>query len=127
MNTTTSMLAFVNTISRLAGSKNSGWKRSPCGLGGFAGSYVVRAVRLSSSCPTQLRAPAIKSGRSSRTGRLHHRADPEMDALTDHLFLPEKEELDKLLRYEAMINRATEPCDRRAGEGAGAQEGRDLP
>ena len=28
-----------------------------------------------------------------------------MDALTDHLFLPEKEELDKLLRYEAMVNR----------------------
>ena len=28
-----------------------------------------------------------------------------MDAMTDHLFLPEKEELDKLLRYEAMINR----------------------
>ena len=28
-----------------------------------------------------------------------------MDALTDYLFLPEKEELDKLLRYEAMINR----------------------
>ena len=31
--------------------------------------------------------------------------NPEMDTLTDHLFLPEKEELDKLLRYEAMINR----------------------
>jgi hypothetical protein len=31
--------------------------------------------------------------------------DPETDALTDHLFLPEKEELDKLLHYEAMINR----------------------
>ena len=31
--------------------------------------------------------------------------DAEMDALTDHLFLPEKEELDKLLRYEAMVNR----------------------
>ena len=29
----------------------------------------------------------------------------EMDALTAHLFLPEKEDLDKLLRYEAMINR----------------------
>jgi hypothetical protein len=29
----------------------------------------------------------------------------EMEAITDHLFLPEKEELDKLLRYEAMINR----------------------
>ena len=27
-----------------------------------------------------------------------------MDAITDHLFLPEKEELDKLLRYEVMIN-----------------------
>jgi hypothetical protein len=32
-------------------------------------------------------------------------SNPEMDALTDHLFLPEKEELDKLLRYEAMITR----------------------
>lgn len=32
-------------------------------------------------------------------------SSPEMDAMTDHLFLPEKEELDKLLRYEAMINR----------------------
>jgi hypothetical protein len=31
--------------------------------------------------------------------------DPEMDAMTDHLFLPEKEELDKILRCEAMINR----------------------
>ena len=31
--------------------------------------------------------------------------NPEMDAMTDHLFLPEKEELDKLLRYEAMISR----------------------
>jgi len=28
-----------------------------------------------------------------------------MEGLTDHLFLPEKEELDKLLRYEAMISR----------------------
>jgi hypothetical protein len=28
-----------------------------------------------------------------------------MDALTDHLFLPGKDELDKVLRYEAMINR----------------------
>jgi len=28
-----------------------------------------------------------------------------MDAMTDHLFLPAKEELDKLLRYEALINR----------------------
>ena len=32
-------------------------------------------------------------------------SDPEIDAMTDHLFLPEKEDLDKLLRYEAMINR----------------------
>ena len=32
-------------------------------------------------------------------------SSPEMDSLTDHLFLPEKEELDKLLRYEAMITR----------------------
>ncbi len=31
--------------------------------------------------------------------------DPEMDALTDHFFLPDKEELDRLLRYEAMVNR----------------------
>ena len=32
-------------------------------------------------------------------------SNPEMEGLTDHLFLPEKEELDKLLRYEAMISR----------------------
>jgi hypothetical protein len=32
-------------------------------------------------------------------------SDPEIDAMTDHLFFPEKEDLDKLLRYEAMINR----------------------
>jgi hypothetical protein len=32
-------------------------------------------------------------------------SNPEMDSLTDHLFLPEREELDKLARYEAMINR----------------------
>ena len=31
--------------------------------------------------------------------------DPQIDAITNHLFLPEKEELDRLLRYEAMINR----------------------
>jgi hypothetical protein len=30
---------------------------------------------------------------------------PEMDAMSDHLFLPGKDELDKLLQYEAMINR----------------------
>ena len=32
-------------------------------------------------------------------------SNPEMDAVTDHLFLPEREDLDKLLRYESMINR----------------------
>ena len=32
-------------------------------------------------------------------------SSPELNAITDHLFLPEREELDKLLRYEAMINR----------------------
>jgi len=32
-------------------------------------------------------------------------SSPEMDAMSDHLFLPGKDELDKLLRYEAMINR----------------------
>ena len=34
-------------------------------------------------------------------------SNPEM-GMTDHLFLPEKDELDKLLRYEAMINRQLE-------------------
>ena len=32
-------------------------------------------------------------------------SSPELDAITDHLFLPPTEELDKLLRYEAMINK----------------------
>ena len=31
--------------------------------------------------------------------------NPEMDAMTDHLFLPEKEDLEKLMRYEALISR----------------------
>ena len=35
----------------------------------------------------------------------HPSCDPQIDAITDHLFLPEKEELDRLLRYEATINR----------------------
>lgn len=32
-------------------------------------------------------------------------SSPEMDAITDHLFLPSNEELEKLLRYEALLNR----------------------
>jgi hypothetical protein len=32
-------------------------------------------------------------------------SDRQIDSITDHLFLPRKEELDRLLRYEAMINR----------------------
>ena len=32
-------------------------------------------------------------------------SDPEMDLITDHLLLPSKEDVDKLLRYEAMINK----------------------
>jgi len=32
-------------------------------------------------------------------------SSPETDAITDHLFLPSKEDLDKLLRYEALLNR----------------------
>jgi hypothetical protein len=31
--------------------------------------------------------------------------NPEIDAMTDHLFLPEKEDLEKLMRYEALISR----------------------
>ena len=54
-------------------------------------------------------------------------SNPEMDAMTDHLFLPEKEELDKLLRYEAMINRQLNHAIAELREGAGAQEGRGDP
>ena len=32
-------------------------------------------------------------------------ANPEIDAMTDHLFLPSNEDLERLLRYEAMISR----------------------
>ena len=32
-------------------------------------------------------------------------ANPEMDAMTDHLLLPSNEDLERLLRYEAMISR----------------------
>jgi hypothetical protein len=45
-----------------------------------------------------------KADDSAETGSAPS-GSPAMDAMTDHLFLPEKEELDKLLPYEAMINR----------------------
>ena len=32
-------------------------------------------------------------------------SDPGIDLITDHLLLPSKEDVDKLLRYEAMINK----------------------
>ena len=51
-------------------------------------------------------------------------SSPEMDAITDHLLLPSNEELDKLVRYEALLNRQLKPCDCRAGEAADAQERR---
>jgi hypothetical protein len=46
-----------------------------------------------------------------------------MNAMTDHLFLPEKEELDKLLRYEAMINRQLNHAIAELGESR--REGRE--
>ena len=32
-------------------------------------------------------------------------SSPDIDVITDHLFLPSREEVDKLIRYEAMINK----------------------
>ena len=48
----------------------------------------------------------IKQSSAAESGEpeLSALSSPEIDAITDHLFLPPKEELDKLLRYEAMIN-----------------------
>lgn len=37
--------------------------------------------------------------------KLQALSSPEIDSITDHLFLPSKEESDKLLRYEVMINK----------------------
>jgi len=42
LNMTLSFCAFANTITRLAGSRKSGWKRSQCCLGAFADSSVGR-------------------------------------------------------------------------------------
>src|SRR5437867_3730402 len=49
----------------------------------------------------------IKQSSAAESGEpeLSALSNPEIDAITDHLFLPPKEELDKLLRYEAMINK----------------------
>ena len=47
--------------------------------------------QLSAGSPGELELPELSS--------------PEIDAVIDHLFLPPKEELDKLMRYEAMINK----------------------
>ena len=100
----TFMLAFTNNISRSAGSKNFGWKAAVwswrlrrlirCESGQIARALAGHSYELLQSKADDLAEP--ESAPSS---------NPEMDDLTDHLFLPEKEELDKLLRYEAMINR----------------------
>src|SRR5260221_14354389 len=102
MNTTTSKLAFVNTTSRLPGSKVSGWKRSRwswrlrrlirCESGQIDRALAEHSYELQQAKAEELAEP----GSASSTNQ-------EMEAITDHLFLPEKEELDKLLRYEAMI------------------------
>ena len=42
---------------------------------------------------------------SSEHPELAPLSNPELDLLTDHFLLPSKEEVDKLLRYEAMINK----------------------
>jgi len=49
----------------------------------------------------------IKQSSAAESGQpeLSALSSPEIDAITDHLFVPPKEELDKLLRYEAMINK----------------------
>src|SRR5438876_1899342 len=49
----------------------------------------------------------IKQSSAAESGEpeLSALSSPELDAITDHLFVPPKEELDKLLRYEAMINK----------------------
>ena len=60
----------------------------------------------------------------------------EIDSIIDHLFRPSKEELDKLLRYEAMINKqlnhALAELEKTAeaqerGIGSGADQRRHLP
>ncbi len=65
-----------------------------CESGQIARALVGHSYELQQSKADDLADPDSVSSR-----------DPEMDALTDHLLLPEKEELDKLLRYEAMISR----------------------
>ena len=124
-NTTASVLALRNTINRSAGSKNSRekiavwsrrlWRLIRCVSGLISKALAGHGYQLQQSKADDLAQP--KDAPSSY---------PEMDTMTDHLFLPEKEELDKLLRCEAMINRQFEPSDRRVGKGAVAQEGRDA-
>jgi len=60
---------------------------------------IARALAVHSHELHQSRAGALAEPESAPS------SNSEMDAMTDHLFLPEKDELDKLLRYEAMINR----------------------
>jgi hypothetical protein len=66
--------------------------RSESGL--IAKALAAHSYNLQESITSGLQEPEAVSSSS-----------PEMDAITDHLFLPSKEELDKLLRYEALINR----------------------
>ena len=60
---------------------------------------IARALAGNSHRLERLKASDLAEPESARS------SNSEMEGLTDHLFLPEKEELDKLLRYEAMISR----------------------
>ena len=103
-NTTVSMRKFVSIFSQLISSKNSGRRRYLFGPGVFADSSVVRAVRFRALAGHNYE---IRQSKTSDATEFESEpsSSPELNAITDHLFLPEKEELDKLLRYEAMINR----------------------
>jgi hypothetical protein len=65
-----------------------------CESGQIAKALVEHSHHILRSRERDLTDPESQSSSSS-----------EMDSLTDHLFLPEKDDLDKLLRYEAMISR----------------------
>lgn len=73
------------------------WRRSR--LLRWESGMIAKALATHSYNLQESKTPGLEEPEAAPT------SSAEMDAMTDHLFLPSREELDKLLRYEALINR----------------------
>ncbi len=81
----------------------SGKRKSPSGTGDFADSYVASAATSTGVLLNTFKRSKHFESTPNYPGEVA--TSSELGVMTDHLFLPSRETADKLLRYEAMINK----------------------